>query len=115
MVKMNVEDVDGKENKREKGVNKNAVKNTEHEDYIEFLFNKKVTRHNMKRIPSKLHRSGTCDVCKIPLPCFDNKRYLFDDGINTLGYSHKDKILKSIALGKVNRINEIKQSIESSR
>ena len=70
---MNVEDVDGKENKREKGVNKNAVKNTEHEDYIEFLFNKKVTRHNMKRIPSKLHRNGTYDVCKIPLPCFEIK------------------------------------------
>ena len=29
--------------------------------------NKKVMRHNMKRIQSKLHRIGTYDVCKISL------------------------------------------------
>ena len=29
---------------------------------------------------------GTYDVCKIPLSCFDDKRYLLDDGINSLAY-----------------------------
>ena len=44
----------------------------------------------MKRIPSKLHRVRTYDVCKISLSCYDDKRYILDDGISTLAYFHKD-------------------------
>ena len=44
----------------------------------------------MKRIQNKLHRFGTYDVSKISLSCFDGKRYISDDGINTLAYFHKD-------------------------
>ena len=40
-------------------------------------------RHNMKRIQSKLHKIGTYDVSKISLPCFDDKIFILDDGINT--------------------------------
>ena len=43
----------------------------------------------MKRIQSKLRRIGTYDVCKISLSCFDDKRYVFDDCVNTLTYFHK--------------------------
>ena len=32
----------------------------------------------------------TYDVCKIPLSCFDDKRYLLDDGINSLAYFQKN-------------------------
>ena len=42
-----------------------------------------------KRIQSKLHEIGTYDVFKISLSCFDDKRYVLDDGINTLAYFHK--------------------------
>ena len=44
----------------------------------------------MKRIQSKLYRIGTYDVCKISLSCFDDKRYVLDDGVNTLAYFYKD-------------------------
>ena len=44
--------------------------------------------HNIKRIQSKLHRIGTYDVCKISLSCFNDKRYILDDGINSLAYFH---------------------------
>ena len=54
------------------------------------LFNKKVMRHNMKRIQSKLHKIGAYDVYKISLSCFDDKRYALNDGVNTLAYFHKD-------------------------
>ena len=69
-----------------KGMNKEI----RHKELVDVLFNKKVTRHNMKRIQSKLHRIGTYDVCKISLSCFDDKRYVLDDGVNTLAYFHKD-------------------------
>ena len=54
------------------------------------MFNKKVIKHNMKRIQSKLHRIGTYEVCKISSSCFDDKRYVFDNGVNTLAYFYKD-------------------------
>ena len=57
-----------------------------HKEFVGVLFKKKVIRHNMKRIQSKLHRTRTYDVCKISLPCFDDKRYILDDGINSLAY-----------------------------
>ena len=47
-------------------------------------------RHKMKRIQSKLHRIGTYDVCKISLSCFDDKKYILDDGINSFAYFYKD-------------------------
>ena len=50
-----------------KGVNKKIM----HREFVNVLFNKKVIRHNMKRIQSKLHRIGTYNVCKISLSCFD--------------------------------------------
>ena len=82
--------VDSEEVKKAKGLNKNVVKKIRHKEYIEVLFNKKMIRHKIKRIQSKLHRIGTYDVCKISLSCFDDKRYILDDGINSLAYFHKD-------------------------
>ena len=78
--------VDDEEKIRAKGVNKKL----KHSEFVDVLFNKKVIRHNMKRIQSKLHRLGTYDVFKISLSCFDGKRYVLDDGVNTLAYFHKD-------------------------
>ena len=62
-------------------------------DFIEFkdvLFNKNVIRHKMKRIQAKKHKIGTYEIDKISLLCFDDKRYVLDDGVNTLAYFHKD-------------------------
>ena len=47
-------------------------------------------KHNMKRIESRLHKLGTCDICKISLSCFDDKRYILDDDVNSLAYFYKD-------------------------
>ena len=44
----------------------------------------------MKRIQAKKHRLDTYDVFKVSLSCFDDKRYVLDDGIKSLAYGHKD-------------------------
>ena len=44
----------------------------------------------MKRIQSKLHIVRTYDVSKNSLSCFDDKRYILDDGISTLAYFDKN-------------------------
>ena len=82
---------DNKKVKKRKGINKNVVEKVEDKVYEDVLFNSsKIMRHKMKRIHSKLHKIGTYNICKISLSCFDDKRYILDDGINTLAYFHKD-------------------------
>ena len=44
---------------------------------------------DIKRKKYKL-RIGTYEVDKISLSCFDDKRFLFDNGVNTLAYFQKD-------------------------
>ena len=78
--------VNDEEVTKAKGVNKKI----RHKEFVDVLFNKKVIRHNMKRIQSKSHKTGTYDVYKISLSCFDDKRYVLNDGVNTLAYFHKD-------------------------
>ena len=46
----------------------------------------------MKRIQSKKQKLGTYEIDKISLSCFDNKRYVLDDGIYTLVYFHKNSV-----------------------
>ena len=48
----------------------------------------------MKRIQSKKHKLETYKSDKISLSCFDDKRYVLDDGIYTLAYFHKLQIVK---------------------
>ena len=78
--------IDNEEVTKAKGVNKKI----RHKEFVNVLFNRKVIRHNMKRIQSKFHRIRTYDVCKISLPCFDDEIYVLDDGVNTLAYFHKN-------------------------
>ena len=78
--------VDDKEVAKAKGVNKKI----KHKEFVDVLFNKKVIRHNMKRIQSELHKIGTYNAYKISLSYFDDKRYVLNDGVNTLAYFHKD-------------------------
>ena len=61
------------------------------------MFDKKLIRHKIKRIQTKLHRIRTGDVCKIHLSCFDDKRYILGGAINSLAYFYK-KYEKSIKM-----------------
>ena len=69
---------------------KELILKLRHNEYVDVLFGRKVVRHKMERIQSKLHSVGTYDLNKISLSCFDDKRFVLDDGINTLAYGHKD-------------------------
>ena len=81
-----IKKINGSESSTTKGVNIA----TEFNEFKDVLFNKKVIRHKMKRIQAKKHKIGTYEIDKISLSCFDEKRYVLDDGVNTLAYFHKD-------------------------
>ena len=46
----------------------------------------------MKKIQAKKHKIGTYEIDKISLLCFDDKRFVLDDGIHRLAYFHKDSV-----------------------
>ena len=46
----------------------------------------------MKRIQAKKHKIGTYEIEKISLLCFNDKRFVLDDGIHTLAYFYKDSV-----------------------
>ena len=76
---------DGKESNAVKGVNTA----TEFNEFKDTLFTKKVLRHKIKRIQSKKHKLGIHEINKKSLSCFDDKRFVLDDGIHTLASFHK--------------------------
>ena len=59
-------------------------------EYNDTLFNRKTLRHQMGGTRSKKHELVTCISNKKSISCFDDKRYILSDGINTLLYGHKD-------------------------
>ena len=81
-----MKNIDGKESNTAKGVNFA----TEFDEFKDASFNKKVVRRKMRKIKSKKHKIGIYEVNKISLSCFDDKRFLLNDGIHTLLYFHRD-------------------------
>ena len=65
------------------------------------LLNEKIIRHKTKRIQSKKHKLGTYEIDKISLSCFDDKRYVLDDGIFIKIGSQVVKRLKKIVIKKI--------------
>ena len=76
--------IDGRESNTAKGVNIA----TEFNEFKDVLFNKEIIRHNMKRLQAKKHKIGTYEMNKISLSCFDDKKFILDNGIHTLAYSY---------------------------
>ena len=81
-----IKQIIGSESSTAKGVNIAA----EFNEYKDALCNKKSIRNKMKRIQAKKHKIGTYEIDKISLSCFDDKRFVLDNGVHTLAYFHKD-------------------------
>lgn len=80
---------DNKEKKTCKGVNR-SVKNIEisHNTYKDVLFTKNNLKVTQKGFVSSAHDMFTYTQSKNAMTAFDNKRYILDDGINSLAYGH---------------------------
>ena len=70
--------------KTAKGIKKNVIeKNIKHEDYKKVLFNNKQIQHKIKTTRRQNHQLGRFEINKISLSCFDDKRYILNNGINS--------------------------------
>jgi len=76
--------------KKIKGIKKSYVKkNVHHESFLRVL-NKTVpnTRAKFRLFRSTNHVINTIEMNKLCLSAFDDKRYVLDNGIDTLAYGH---------------------------
>ena len=75
--------------KTAKGIKKNIIKkDIKHENYKDVLFNNEQVYHKMKTIRSNNHKLGSYETNKISISCFDDKRYLHDNGIDSYACGH---------------------------
>ena len=75
--------------KKAKGVKKYVVKKEiTHESYLRVLNTKKEERHKMNALRSYGHDINNITQEKVSLSAFDSKRWICDDGINTLAFGH---------------------------
>ena len=78
-----------KEERTCKGVKKIVIKNNiKHENYKHTLFGEKQLHHKIKSIRSINHLLGSYEINKISLSCFDDKRYILHNGIDSYAYGH---------------------------
>ena len=76
--------------KTAKGIKMNVIKkDIQHENCKETLFNNKQMYQKMKTIRSQNHEIGSYEINKVSLSCFDDKRYVLEDGITSYAYGHK--------------------------
>ena len=61
---------------------------------------KKLLNTKWKEFKVKKHKLGTYEIDKISLSCFDNKRYVLDNGIYTLSFFHKDSVTSCKEIAK---------------
>ena len=82
------------EKKTGKGIQKAHVKEkVSHADYRRCLMcNKRKDRQQLaswNTIRSSRHQINTLEINKVGLCCYDNKRWLKDDGIESYAHGHK--------------------------
>ena len=70
--------------KTAKGIKKSVIKNDiNHENYKQTLFENRQMYHTIKTIRSQKHQLGSYEINKVSLSCFNDKRYILEDGIST--------------------------------
>ena len=76
-------------------VKMNIIKrDIDHSDYLSCLQNNTIMQHKMKTIRSEYHHISSYEINKTSLSCYDDKRYLLDDGKTSLAYGHFRKKMK---------------------
>ena len=77
------------EKKTAKGVARNVTKNVlRHDDYKNCLLSRKQKMTSMKQIQSYSHNIFSIKLNKVGLSPYDDKRYLLENGCDSLAYGH---------------------------
>ncbi len=72
-----------------KGIARAAAEQLVHREYLDQLNTPTENYQTNRRIGAKLHQLYRMEVAKRGLCAFDNKRFILENGIDTLAYGHK--------------------------
>ena len=76
-------------NKKAKGVTKTVTKrDLRHSHYLSCIQNSTISKHRVNTIRSVNHVVSSFEINKKSLSCYDDKRYILDDGISSYAYGH---------------------------
>lgn len=77
------------EQKRAKGIVKSVVRGElKHSNYVKCIITQKNVRRQQNLIQSRKHKLQMVTVNKVALSAFDDKRYVMDNGVDTLAFGH---------------------------
>ena len=79
-------DKKNKELKAAKGVKKTVIECLRFDDYVQCLKSQESSHHDFLSIRSEKHKVFTSCQSKVSLSCFDDKRWILDNGIDTVPY-----------------------------
>ena len=79
---------DQKEVKTAKGVKRSVIQQLNFDDYVQCLLTTKTLEHDFVSIKSERHQVYTSCQSKVSLSCFDDKRWVLDNGIDTIPYGY---------------------------
>ena len=86
-------EANGDNTKKAKGVKKYVVKkHIRHNQYREALFDKTTFHHGMNVLRSERHRIYGQRLHKVSLSPFDSKRWIAENGVETLAYGHRNAL-----------------------
>ena len=86
-------EANGDNTKKAKGVKKYVVKkHIRHNQYREALFEKTTFHHDMNVLRSERHHIYGQRLYKVSLSPFDSKRWIAENGVETLDYGHRDAL-----------------------
>ena len=80
---------DHDEVKAAKGVKKSVIQQLKFEDYVHCLLDSKILEHEYISIRSEKHQVYTACQTKVSLSSFDDKRWIMDNGIDTLPHDYQ--------------------------
>ena len=83
----------GKDVRKAKGIGRAAVREMQHSDYLNCLFETKQMSHSFHSIRSHRHELYTLKQTKLSLSPYEDKRFLLNCSIHSLPYGHR-RLLK---------------------
>ena len=78
----------GKSKKTSKGVKRKVVAGIQHRSYKDCLMNRTIMYSRMNQIRSYNHDVYSIEMRKISLSPFDDKRYVLENGVDTIAHGH---------------------------
>ena len=78
----------GKSKKTSKGVKRKVVAGIQHQSYKDCLMNRTIMYSRMNQIRSYNHDVYSIEMRKISESPFDDKRYVLENGVDTIAHGH---------------------------